>query len=157
MLDIWILPLNGNRTPKPWLQSPAAEVFARFSPDGRWAAYMQSDAEGYAVYVDAFPGRGQRQRVSSGLGGWPMWSSDGRRLYYVTPESHMMEVQVVATADGLAISPPVDLFVAPTLSGQITRIQYWPVPDGRFLFNARLDAAMPRTINVVLNWPALLD
>lgn len=155
--DIWALPLTGDPTPVPWLQSAAHEVFARFSPDGRWVAYVQGDADGYAVYLDAFPARGQRQRVSSGTGLWPMWGDDGRRLYYLTTDFRLMEVHVSATPDGLRVSAPIELFRAPTPNGPVVRVQYWPAPDGqRFLYIARQEAAMPRTINVVLNWPALI-
>ena len=45
---------------------------------------MQRESDGYAVYLDAFPTRGQRQRVSAGTGQRPMWSSSGRRLFYLT-------------------------------------------------------------------------
>ena len=159
--DIWALPLSGEPTPVPWLQSPAHEVFARFSPDGRWVAFMQREADGFAVYVDAFPARGHRQRVSPGAGQSPMWSSDGRRLYYLnyqSPGFRMMEVQLAPTPEGLRVSPPAELFRAPTPNSTIERVRYWPAPDGqRFLFIARQDEAMPRTINVVLDWPALVN
>jgi Tol biopolymer transport system component len=159
--DIWALPLSGEPTPVPWLQSPAHEVFARFSPDGRWVAFVQREGEGFAVYVDAFPARGHRQRVSPGGGQSPMWSGDGTRLYYLNyqaPGFRMMEVQIAQTPEGLRVSPPVELFRAPTPNSTIERVRYWPAPDGqRFLFIARQDEAMPRTINVVLDWPALVN
>jgi hypothetical protein len=157
--DIWALPLSGEPKPVPWLQSPAHEVFARFSPDARWIAFVQREADGgYAVYLDAFPTRGQRQRVSPGTGQRPMWSSDGRRLFYLTSEFRMMEVQVAPTPAGLRVSPPVELFRAPTPNTTIERVVFWPSPDGqRFLYVARQDEAIPRTINIVLDWPVLLN
>jgi Tol biopolymer transport system component len=159
--DIWALPLSGDPTPVPWLQSPAHEVFARFSPDGRWVAFVQRETEGFAVYVDAFPARGHRQRVSPGGGQSAMWSADGRRLYYLdpgTPGFRMMEVQLAYTPEGLRVSPPVELFRAPAPNSTIDRVQFWPSPDGqRFLYIASQDEAMPRTINVVLDWPALVN
>ncbi len=159
--DIWALPLSGDPTPVPWLQSPAHEVFARFSPDGRWVAFVQRETEGFAVYVDAFPARGHRQRVSPGGGQSAMWSADGRRLYYLdpgTPGFRMMEVQLAYTPEGLRVSPPVELFRAPAPNSTIERVQFWPSPDGqRFLYIASQDEAMPRTINVVLDWPALVN
>ena len=156
--DIWALPLTGDPKPVPWMQTPAHEMTGRFSPDGRWVAFVQSDADGYAVYVDAFPTRGHRQRVSPGLGQRPMWSSEGRRLYYVTPDLRMMEVQITTVGDDLRVSPPVELFRAPPLNSTVERIAFWPSADGqRFLYLARQDEAIPRTINVVLNWPALLS
>jgi Tol biopolymer transport system component len=156
--DIWALPLSGEPKPVPWLQSPAHEVFARFSPDGRWIAFVQRESDGYAVYLDAFPTRGQRQRVSPGTGQRPMWSSDGRRLFYLTSEFRMMEVQVTPAPGGLRVSPPVELFRAPTPNTTIERVVFWPSPDGqRFLYVARHDEAVPRTINIVLDWPALVN
>jgi eukaryotic-like serine/threonine-protein kinase len=156
--DIWALPLSGDPKPVPWLQTPAHEVFARFSPDAKWIAFVQRDADGYAVYLDAFPTRGQRQRVSPGSGQRPMWSSDGRSLFYLTSEFRMMEVQVAPAPEGLRVSPPVELFRAPTPNTTIERVVFWPSPDSqRFLYVARQDEAIPRTINIVLDWPALLS
>ena len=90
-----------------------------------------------------------------------MWSSDGRRLYYLNyqaPEFRMMEVQLAPTPEGLRVSPPAELFRAPTPNSTIERVRFWPAPDGqRFLFIARQDEAMPRTINIVLDWPALVN
>lgn len=158
--DVWALPLSGKPTPVPLLQSPAHEVFARFSPDGRWVAFVQREGDGFAVYVDAFPARGQRQRVSPGGGQSPMWSADGTRLYYLnyqSPGFRMMEVQLTHASQSLRVSPPAELFRAPDPNATIERVHYWPSPDGqRFLYIARLEAAMPRTVNIVLDWPALV-
>ena len=155
--DIWALPLSGEPKPVPWLQSPAHEVFARFSPDTRWVVFNQREADGFAVYLDAFPTRGRRQRVSPGGGQSPMWSSDGRHLFYLTPDYRMMEVQVSPAPEGLRVSPPVELFRAPTPNTTIERIVFWPAPDSqKFLYVARHDDAIPRTINIVLDWLALV-
>jgi hypothetical protein len=86
-----------------------------------------------------------------------MWSSDGRRLFYLTAEARMMEVQVTPALDGLRVSPPVELFRAPPVNATIERVAFWPSRDSqRFLYVARQDDAIPRTINIVLDWTALL-
>ena len=155
--DIWAVPLSGEPTPTPWLQTPAAEGSAKFSPDGRWVVYLQVDAQIPAIYIDSFPARGQRQRVSPGSGMWPMFSADGKRLYYLTADFRMMEVALTVTANGLLPAPPVELFAAPMPNAARERVQFRPTPDGqRFLYNARAEGAMPRTINVVSNWPVLV-
>ena len=70
----------------------------------------------------------------------------------------MMEVQVTPAINGLRVSPPVELFRGPTPNATIERVVFWPSPDGqRFLYVARQDDAIPRTINIVLDWPALLN
>src|SRR5437764_12990621 len=57
--DIWILPLQGDRTPRPVLRSPAVEYAAQFSPDGKWIAYVATAVEHSAV--DVRPATGNEQ------------------------------------------------------------------------------------------------
>src|ERR1043166_4049107 len=60
--DLWILPLAGDRKPRPFLATPFAETLARFSPSGRWVAYVSSESGRSEVYVVSFPaGAGKRQ------------------------------------------------------------------------------------------------
>lgn len=78
--DVWMLPLDGE--PYPFVKSAANESSAAFSRDGAWLAY-QSDASGRAeIYVQPFPGPGERILISSGGGKEPVWSRDGRELFY---------------------------------------------------------------------------
>ena len=58
------------------------ESHARFSPDGRWLAYMSNESGRWDVFIRA--GRRQRPRVqvSTDGGAWPCWSVDGRTLYF---------------------------------------------------------------------------
>ena len=154
--DIWALPLTGDPKPVPWLTTPEEAVTARFSPDGKWVALVQRDADGRAVYLDSFPTRGRVQRISPRGGSWPMWSRDGTRVTYLSPDYKMMEVQLAAAADGPHLSAPTELFQAPRPNSTVERLTYWPAEDGRFLAIARIEEAVPRTINVLLNWPALV-
>ena len=56
------------------------------------------------------------------------------------------------------MSQPVKLFRAPTPNTTIERVVFWPSHDSqRFLYIARQDEAIPRTINIVFDWPALLN
>ena len=158
--NIWALPLFRPGA-EPDLYMVARDVslnyMGRFSPDGRWVAFIQNEGGKRDVHIDAFPGRGRRQRVSPNGGSLPMWGDDGRKLYYMTPDNRMMEVSVTGSGDDLRLSSPVDLFQAPIPNGGDSRPQYWPSPDGqRFLFNASIESAQPRTITVILNWPELL-
>src|SRR5262249_30723701 len=61
--DLWLLPLEGDRRPAPFLVTPFAEGGARFSPDGRWVVY-DSDVSGTPeVYVRPFRESGGTWRV----------------------------------------------------------------------------------------------
>ena len=53
--------------------------------DGRWIAYQSTEAGQTDVYVEAFPGPGQKFRISTSGGGAPRWRADGRELLYMTP------------------------------------------------------------------------
>ena len=136
--DIWALPLSGEPKPVPWLQSPAHEVFARFSPDGRWVAFVQREADGYAVYLDAFPTRGQRQRVSPAQGSADV---EQRRTTPLLPEYpsgfRMMEVQVAPAPEGLRVSPPSSSFAPRRRTRTIERVGSGPRPTASAFSSSR--------------------
>jgi hypothetical protein len=60
--DIWVLPLEGERKPEPFLQTSADEGGATLSPDGRFLAYVSNESGRAEVYVRAFPGPGGNGR-----------------------------------------------------------------------------------------------
>lgn len=82
--DIWILPLDGDRKPIPFLSTPASEGFPSFSPDGRWLAYSSSESGRDEIYVVPYPQRAGKYQVSSGGGTYPLWTSDGKELCYTS-------------------------------------------------------------------------
>jgi serine/threonine-protein kinase len=81
--DIWILPLEGERKPQPFLQTSFNEFNPMLSPDGRWLAYTSDESGQNETYVRAFLNSGGgRWQVSTGGGTEPLWSRDGRELFY---------------------------------------------------------------------------
>ncbi len=64
------------------MTTPADERLSAFSPDGRWIAYTSDETGTYEVFVRPYPGPGGRWQISSGGGVYPIWSPDGRRLFY---------------------------------------------------------------------------
>jgi Tol biopolymer transport system component len=83
--DIWMLPLDGDRKPVPFLASSRNETHPQVSPDGRWIAYTSELTGRKEVYVQPFPNGTGRWQISpdAGLGGdWPRWRRDSRELYY---------------------------------------------------------------------------
>lgn len=127
--DVWILPSGGKA--KPLLTGPANERSARFSPDGRALAYVSDETGEFQVYVTPFPDARSKIVVSIEGGLEPIWSSDGRELYF-RQGSKVMAARV-SLGPPIDVSPPVELFDGPytlDLSGH----QRWDVaPDGRFL------------------------
>ena len=60
----------------------AVEALGRFSPDGRSVAYMSDESGQPEIYVRSFPEGGSRIQISAGGGTRPVWSRDGKTLYY---------------------------------------------------------------------------
>jgi Tol biopolymer transport system component len=56
--DLWILPLEGDRKPYPFLQTRFNETHAQFSPDVKWVAYVSDESGQAEVYVQSFPASG---------------------------------------------------------------------------------------------------
>jgi Tol biopolymer transport system component len=93
--DIYLLPLDGESLsgkataePAPFLQTPFQEQFPTISPDGRWMAYYSNETGRWEIYVQPMEGTGSRSagagrvRISTGGGEEPIWSRDGRELFY---------------------------------------------------------------------------
>ena len=78
--DIWTLPIGG--TPEPFLATTSNESAPRLSPDGRWMAYVSDRGGTRRVYVQAYPAGGSVIAVSTAGGTEPVWSRDGRELFY---------------------------------------------------------------------------
>jgi eukaryotic-like serine/threonine-protein kinase len=80
--DLWTLSLDGDRTPRPLLQTLRNEQAAVVSPDDRHIAY-ESNADGQTgVYVADFPSMANHQRVPAANARSPVWSHDGRSLFF---------------------------------------------------------------------------
>src|SRR5207237_4069750 len=81
--DVWYRHLTGDTTPKPIAASTAfVETMARVSPDGHWVAFVTNESGIDQVVVQPFPGPGAHVQVSTSGGVEPVWSRDGRRLFY---------------------------------------------------------------------------
>jgi len=122
---------------------------ARLSNDGRWMAYTSVESGKAEIYVRPFPdvNRGKWQ-VSSDGGENPLWSLDGRELFYRNGDS-VIAVAVQAEPAFIAKKPEV-LF-------QGKYDPSWDIShDGkRFLMIKKVVSTTdvgPRKINIVLNW-----
>ena len=120
--------------------------FPMLSPDGRWVAYHTEVGDRYEVYVRALL-EGEEYPISVDGGTGPVWSRDGRQLYY--SRGKQMMVVDIDPSDGLDVSPPRQLFSGPFRMGFPN---YDVSPDGeRFVMVRYGEESIPR-INVVQNW-----
>jgi serine/threonine protein kinase len=135
------------------------EPYAQFSPDGKWLAYGSNETGTFEIYLTA-PGRGLGKTLVSVAGGTePTWRKDGRELFYLSADRHLMAVpirdgQEPRTGTAQALFQPA---VSPLINSSYTRNQYVVSDDGqRFLINEPTGKGSLAAITVVVNWPALL-
>jgi len=147
--DLWILPVEGDRTPRPFLETRFDEYQAEFSPDGRWLAYASNENGRHEVFVRPFPGPGGKWQVSNGVGTEPHWSADGRELFYRSAGA-LMRVPVDTTR-GFVAGRPERLFGGLRTGG--TPGTYAVARDGRrFLYLPSSTAARLSRAALVLDW-----
>src|SRR4029079_3522375 len=80
--DIWVLPRSGDRKSFPYLHSPFVEERGKLSPSGLWLAYASNKTGQSEIYVQSFPKPGGERQISTSQGDRPIWSRDGKELYY---------------------------------------------------------------------------
>ena len=160
-LDIGTVPFDGSGSWQPLIQTAANERHPILSPDGRWLAYASNETGRYEVYVIRFPELDGRTPISVNGGQYPIWSADGRELFYaLQPAGPPRAVTRVpldmenGDSQRLTVGTSEELFAWNYFTRQGGRRLY-DLSDGRFLMITRSDSAslteQPQ-INVVLNW-----
>ena len=150
--DIYLMKFS-DRIPYPFLNSPASERYPMFSPDGRWLAYASNESGQMEVYVRPFPNPNGKWKISPELGAEPLWSRDGKHLYYRSGDQVWMVD--VRTENGFMPSRPRLLFEKKGLLWSYP-IRSWDIsPDGRRFLMVKMDQfkAGPVTeMAIVGNW-----
>jgi Tol biopolymer transport system component/tRNA A-37 threonylcarbamoyl transferase component Bud32 len=149
--DIWILPLENDRKPFPFVEGRSDEFMGAFSPDGRWLAYVSDETGRFEVYVRPFPGPGGRWQISTDGGSEPRWSAQGREIFFRNADQ--MLVAPVEPGPTLRAGTPRVLFEERFLA-YIWNVSYDVAADGeRLLMVQTLDeSAAPDRVHLVLNW-----
>jgi len=80
--DLWTMPTDGGREAEIFLQTAADEGTPRLSPAGGLVAYRSDESGRNEIYIRPFPSGPGKWQVSLEGGNWPVWSRDGKRLYY---------------------------------------------------------------------------
>jgi hypothetical protein len=108
--DISVLNTETKAT-QPFLQTPANEGQARFSPEMRWISYVSDDSGQPEVYLRPFGANGREIPISKGGGTQPRWRRDGKELdlYFLSADSHIMAVKIDMRS-GKPSGPPTPSF-----------------------------------------------
>ncbi len=146
--ETWLLPMRSAAQPKRIFPDIPRIFDARFSPDGRWIAYASAQSGRTEVYVQAYPGPGERMQVSSDGGHQPVWAPNGSELYFRTPTRFM--AAEVKTKPTLSIGKPRLLFEG---DFELSHHDYGLLPDGKhFVMIEPSGKTPPADLHIVVNW-----
>ena len=162
--DLWTASLEGFpdhpriARPQPFQATRFNEIYAGFSLDGKWLAYASDESGLMEVYARPFPGGPGKFQVSIGGGVAPVWSPNGRELFFRSREDQITVVDYKANGNSLTLSKPRVWSERRIHSGANLK-NYSVAPDGKRLAVAlQDDGAVRRSHEVVMleNLPAEL-
>ena len=162
-IDIRVLELTSPPSLTPLLGESGTERDGHISPDGRWIAFQSAASlpgQLGQIVVRPFPDTDRYQRViSPGLGGQPIWSRDGRELFYRTGDGTLMAAVVKAQPGSATTAPSFEVVRTdkiPTpplaLSDVNNGPTYGVAPDGRRFLFIKAPELDIRSLTVILNW-----
>ena len=163
--DLWLLPIEreassgrvrpaAGQSAKPFTNTTAGEMNGQFSPDGAAIAYESDESGEWEIYLQPFGRPGAREQISVAGGRYARWRRDGRELYYLAPDGHLMMVPMrpSSTEGPRRAADPVPLFSVLVAPGSGQRPQFVVTNDGeRFLVNAVTGTA-PVDVTMIVNW-----
>ena len=160
LIDLVVWQSNPRSVQRLGWNTTSNEFGARLSPDNRWIAYVTDQTGRYEVWVAAYPSGHPRRRISTAGGSHVTWRDDGAELYYIAADGQLVAVPFNIRGSSIDVGTGTTLFRIPgtidILAG--SRNIYAPGRGGRrFLVAVKLEVAAVPPINVVLNWPRLLD
>lgn len=148
--DMWVAPLSGRDSKsRHFIQRNYNQRHGVWSPDGKWAAYASDESGRWEVYVEPYPGPGAKTMISTEGGHQPLWSRDGKKLFYRSGDKMM--AATVRTEAGFEVIGVEELFERRFLT-RINYRSYDVTSDGTFLMIQEPHESAPLGINVVLNW-----
>jgi len=146
-LDLWMK--SADQPQRPWLVTPFRELLATFSRDGKYVAYTSDESGQYEIYVRPASGEGAKWQISTEGGEEPLWSRDGRELFYRNGPKWM--AADVTTDPQFKAGTPHMLFEGPYLN--VPGVSYDVAADGRFLMlEENYKQAPTLQLQAIFNW-----
>lgn len=159
-MDLWALPMFGERREYQLLNSPFDEQNPQLSPDGRWLAYSSDETGNYEIYVQSFSADGRlgadKRRVSTAGGTLPVWRRDGGELFFITLDGEMMASSVKTGGAEFEFAAPKPLFKTRMMALEHSTYHEYDVsPDGqKFIIGTLIGDTKAQPPTVILNWTA---
>jgi eukaryotic-like serine/threonine-protein kinase len=150
--EIWALPVEGDR--KPFMVVPHATsrigANGHLSPNGNWIAYASDESGTVEVYVAAV-GRGQgKWQISSNGGAQPLWSKDGKELYFMDLSFNLYAISVKEVGSALQFGAPQMLVSTSNYSAPL--VFYDVSRDKQKILIDRVSQQVGQSVTVVTNF-----
>jgi hypothetical protein len=143
--------LDGSQKPIPVGSRKGRSHDGRISPNGKFIAFTSNESGRDEIYVQAMPPATWQQKISINGGQSPQWRSDGKELFFVSPDTEMMAVNIKLEPAFFA-GVPHRLFSLKSVD-PIDLANYDVRPDGQqFLVLLAQRGTQDVPITVVLNW-----
>jgi len=139
-----------------FLQNDFCNDYSAVSPDGRWIAYDSAVSGRIEIYVERYPELGGRQQISTAGGRMPLWSANGRELYFSSLDARQILAVPIQPGPPLTAGGAQKIFEGEFLPPQTGWRPYDLGPDGRFVIirngsGGARDASVPNLV-VVQHW-----
>ena len=124
------------------------------SPDGRWVAYVSNESTTDEVYVRPFPNSdASRWQVSNGGGASPVWSPDGKELFFLGGNNRLVSAELNPGA-AFGVKDLKPLFDATAFSYIGYHQAFEATKDGGFIFLGPLGGTAAQSVRLVEvdNW-----
>jgi len=152
---IWVIPLDENEEPFPVVQTQFTNEYPAFSPDGRWLAYVSDETGRPEIYVRPFPGPGRRWQISTGGGGKPVWTKNGREIVYLDQQRNYTAVEIRLQENSVEVGEAHTLF---TPLGIVGMRPYDVSADGETIIYSTLPVAGEHDyITLIVNWDTAIQ
>jgi len=151
------IPRTGAAEATMLVRSEFCSTHAAVSPDGRWFAYNSLlSGRQEEIYVERYPELRDRQQISTSGGRLPIWSKDGRELFFSSLDGRQILAASVRSGPTLVAGRPDVLFEGTYVTANYGRHPYDLFPDGRFVMIklgvAPSDSSPAPSLVVVQNW-----
>jgi Tol biopolymer transport system component len=162
-VDLWAVPLVGDKKPYAFLATPFTEVHAQISPNGKWIAYASDETGRREIFVRPFPTGDGKWQVSTDGGYYPRWRQDGKELFYMGSATlgKIISVKVSPAGATFEYGDATELFDSGFLNFAHPSPYHTFAVSGdgqRFLIprpeSIGTSDSAPAPITVVLNWTA---
>jgi serine/threonine-protein kinase len=138
-----------------FLNTTANESYPEVSPDGRWIAYVSDESGREEVYVRPFPGPGGKWQISSDGGNMPLWSREGKQLFYTSTNAQDYWVVDVRMDESFFARKPRPLFTSKQFAGGSPSHAWDVSPDGQHFLMTKFGDRTPTPVTEIIlvqNW-----